>query len=125
MEFFLVFFTAAFALDDDCSPLNYGKYTNCGQDLLVEGFCYKECPNGYEQQANSCIQKSPEIFSLKFFSTTAFRSIHEESLSSYPNAQNQLAPVATEKRGIFFKSSSNIYITKNRFLFGPKLLIVF
>ena len=125
MEFFLVFFTAAFALDDDCSPLNYGKYTNCGQDLLVEGFCYKECPDGYEEQANSCIQKSPEIFSLKFFSTTAFRSIHEESLSSYPNAQNQLAPVATEKRGTFFKSSSNIYITKNRFLFGPKLLIVF
>ena len=56
MGFFLVYFAAASVLDD--SQINYGKYTNCGQNLLVEGFCYKECPDGYEQQGETCIEKS-------------------------------------------------------------------
>ena len=122
METFFVFLALVYALDDSYVTISNGNSTNCGQDLVVESFCYKECPDGYDQQGKFCSKKVPLLFTFKFF--LVFDSFYHENLICYPESPHQLASVAIEKRGLFFGSSSNICRTKAQFLFGPKLLIV-
>ena len=46
-------------------------------------------------------------------------------LTKKTETSHQSAPTTTEKRGVFINSSSSMCATKNKFLFGPKLMIVF
>ena len=121
MQLLLFLFSTAIALDDICRAINNGLCTNCGQELLVEGFCCKECPNGYEIKGHSCIQNSSVIFTLKFFTNFENQSFYEENFVCFPDSDS---PSVATKRGVFFRSESNICETKNKFLFGPKLMIV-
>ena len=121
MQLLLFLFSTAITLDDICRAINNGLCTNCGQELLVEGFCCKECPNGYEIKGHSCIQKSSVIFTLKFFTNFENQSFYEENFVCFPDSDS---PSVATKRGVFFRSESNICETKNKFLFGPKLMIV-
>ena len=65
------------------------------------------------------------IFSLNFFSKIEYQLFNEENWNCYPETSHQSAPTTTEKRGVFINSSSSMCATKNKFLFGPKLMIVF
>ena len=121
MQLSLFLFSTAIALDDICRAINNGLCTNCGQELIVEGFCCKECPNGYEIKGHSCIQNSSVIFTLKFFTNFENQSFYEENFVCFPDSDS---PSVATKRGVFFRSESNICETKNKFLFGPKLMIV-
>ena len=68
---FLLF--TAFSFDGTCKSILNGLCTNCGQDLLVEGFCYKACPDGYKMQGQSCVQKTPVILFLNFENQTFYQ----------------------------------------------------
>ena len=125
MEFILFFLSSAFALHDESRAINKEKHINCDEDFLVEGFCYKQCPNGYEQQGGLCIKNTSMIFSLKFFSKIEFNTSNEENWTCYPETSDQSAPVTTENRGIFFKTSSNSCITKENFYSGPNFWLCF
>ena len=120
MGIFFVILVSISAIDDNFLMINDQESTNCSQDLVFEDFCYNECPNGYEQQDKSCFKKKSLLFDFKFFSD--IDSFYEENLIC--ETYHQLPPVPTEKRGLFFGSTSNICTTKAQFLFGPKLLIV-
>ena len=125
MEIFLLLLAGISAQESGSRVIKSIKSPNCGQDLLVEYFCYKECPDGYDQKGTSCIQSSSMIFSLKFFSKIEYQRLNEENWNCYAETPHESAPATTEKRGVFISSSSSMCATKNKFLFGPKLMIVF
>ena len=78
MESFLVFLAAATAIDGCSSTIKNELSTNGGQNLLVEGFCYKECPDGYQQQGQSCIKTNLNIFTFKLSSEIDSDSSYKE-----------------------------------------------
>ena len=79
MELFLLLLAGISAQESGSRVIKSSKSPNCGQDLFVEYFCYKECPDGYEQKGSSCIQSSPMIFSLNFFSKIEYQLFNEEN----------------------------------------------
>ena len=55
MELFLLLLAGISAQESGSRVIKSSKSPNCGQDLFVEYFCYKECPDVYEQKGTSCI----------------------------------------------------------------------
>ena len=66
MKKILVLLAVAAAINDYQNTALNKVISDWRKDFFVEGFWYKECPDGYEQQQESCIKKTQVILTLKF-----------------------------------------------------------
>ena len=124
MEKLLFLFIAVSGFSDICKDNQHSLCTNCDSYVLVEGFCYKVCPDSYKQQGKQCEVSDSLIFLYNLSSNSEVLSSFKDQRVYNSDTSNTKSLLQTSQRGLFFKTESSKCLTKKNFLFGPKLVIV-
>ena len=124
MESLIFLLTAVAGIHDLSNEIQNGLFNYCENYVLVEGFCYEVCPDSYKTLEDFCEPFNYTIFSYDFSSNHEVLPLFNDQKLLISDSLYSAPLIQTSQRGLFFKTQSANCITKNNFVFGPKLMIV-